>query len=419
MITKRLCRDISLAATITFSSFFPLANAQVMSMEGELLVSEGRIGGLIAATANRPIIETTLSTIKRIKGDGPGVWSYEWRQVGEYYESLGDQHAQQNNTEEALKNYKSALSLYGAGYLPGNYTTSERKSYERFRDVALKINHYLAHPFSVVEIPFEGKKIIAHLYLPKDVKKPPMVLYTGGTDGSKEKSYLTTQTLVAKGFAVVAFDLAGTGESMDWVARPDSHKLHKRVLDYFEGTGDYDFSRVGLLGGSFGGYYAVKMAAEDKRLKAVISHCGLVHSAFSVSPQALPAVLHSTPGAMIYSAIRRMGFDPDVLAEPGNLSAKAMKEFFDLADSFSLISQGIVGSDKKTIDIPLLIVNGTRDPVVSRQDIELVENAATDSETWLMGQAGHCAPNYMAVAKPDMLNWLVEKLNQSKRVAKH
>jgi len=412
MMIKSIFSHVIIGMILAGVGIVPQANAQTMSLDGKLQVSEGRIGGLVSATGNRPIVETTLAKIKRLEGDGPGVWSYEWRLIGEYYESLGDSFAKNGEIEKALKKYHGAVKLYGMGYMPGNYTPSERKSYMRFRDIAYKINNHLAHPFVLVKIPFEGKEIITHLYKPKGVKKPPLVLYTGGTDGSKEGSNSTTQTLAAEGIAVVTFDLAGTGESMDWFARPDSHKLHKRILDFFEESGDYDYSRVGLIGGSFGGYYAVRMAAEDKRLKAAINHCGLVHSAFQVPLEEMPRVLHSPSGAMISSAVRRMGFDPELLSDPAKLDPKTQSEFNSVAKSFSLIEQGVVGSGEKTIHIPLLIVNGTRDTVVSKSDIKLVEEAASNSETWLMGLAPHCAPNYMNSAHPDMMTWLVEKLNE-------
>jgi len=327
MMIKSLCLNLSIALSLVVGSYLPQASAQTMSLDGKLQVSESRIGALIAATGNRPIVETTLAKISHLEGDGPGVWSYEWRLIGEYYESLGDKYAEKGETETALKSYEGAVKLYGMGYLPGNYSPSERRSYARFRDIAYKINKYLAFPFEVVKIPFEGKEIIVHLYKPEGVKQPPLVLYTGGTDGSKEGSHDVTQTLGAEGMAVVAFDLAGTGESMDWLARPDSHKLHKRILDYFEATAEYDFSRVGMIGGSFGGYYAVRMAEEDKRLKAVIDHCGLVHSAFQIPIEAMPKVLHSPRGAMIVSAIRRMGFDPELMSEPGKLDPETSSEF--------------------------------------------------------------------------------------------
>ncbi|MBW2366893.1 MAG: alpha/beta hydrolase [Deltaproteobacteria bacterium] len=409
---------VSYIVTVVFLALVllsPRVNAQMMSLKGELLVAGGRIEGLILTTGDRETIETTLAKIKHIEGDGPGVWSYEWRLVGDNYEALGDKLAKVNKIQEALTNYEKAISVYSRGYLPGNYSPSERKSFIRFRDLALKMNQYLAYPFEVVKVPFEGKQIIVHLYKPKGVEKPGLVLCTGGIDGSKEGCKDTAQSLVPKGIAVAAFDLAGTGESTDWLLRPDSHKLHKRILDYFEAGGEYDFNRIGMFAGSFGGYYAIRMAADEKRLKAVVDHCGIVHSAFQVTPEAMRSVLHSAPGAMVYSTIRSMGFDPAIFDKPDESNAGQREAMLRLSSEFSLISQGVVGTGKETIQTPLLIVHSTNDAVVSEEDIELVEKAAANSETWVLGQGHHCAPCYMPVAKPHMVNWLVEKLNVSEK----
>jgi len=366
---------------------------------------EGRLGGLTAGVGNQAVVEMTTARINTFYGDGPGVWSYEWRNTGEYYESLADRHLQGGDGKLAKENYVRALILYKMGYMPGNFSPSELKAYGRFRDVMYKINDQLEFPFELVEIPFEGHTIVVHLYKPKNIDNPPLVLYTGGTDGAKETGENATQGLTSRGFAVAAFDLAGTGESMDWDTRPDSHKLHKRILDWFEKSGEFDFSRVGLIGGSFGGYYAVRMAAEDKRLKAVINHCGLVHSAFQMSPKDVPQALLSSSGPLLRSAMRRMGFDPD------NFDIEAFEKF-RVNDPFSLVQLGVVGTGETTIDIPLLTVNGANDAVVALDDMYMVDAAAAKGELWIIGRAAHCAPQEMGTVYPHMLDWLVEKLNE-------
>ncbi len=379
--------------------------ALTIDPDTEVIYSGGRVGGLIAGVGNRPVVEMTAARITTIYGDGPGVWSYEWRKTGEYYESLADGQLQAGDAELAKENYTRALRFYGIGYLADHFTPSEKRAYARFRDVMYKINDLLEYPFEVVEIPFEGHTIIVHLYKPKDIDNPPLVLYTGGTDGSKETSENATQGLASRGVAVAAFDLAGTGESLDWYTRPDSHKLHKRILDWFEKSGEFDFSRVGLIGGSFGGYYAVQMAAEDKRLKAAINHCGLVHSAFELPTAGVQQRLQSGSGAMLRSAMRRMGFDPD------NFDTEAFEERAE-KDPFSLVRRGIVGTGEITIEIPLLTVNGGNDAVVSLEDMHMVNAAAAKGELWIMGRAPHCAGRQMDTIYPHMLDWLVEKLNE-------
>ena len=381
----------------------PLTQAQVINDAGELVIAGGRNQSLGRQLKNQTVVDETSARIKTIHGDGPGVWAYEWRLLGEKYEKRGDVLAAAGNKAEAFETYDQAMSIYNHGYLPDNYTAAERKSFYRFRDLKLKMNQYLETPFEVVRVPFEGHEIVVHLYSPRGVKNPPLVVYTGGVDGSKEHAEPMSQLLPAAGIAMAAFDLAGTGESMDWFARPDSHKLHMRIIDYFAETGNFNMQRLGLWGGSFGGYYAIRMAADDKRLKAVVNYCGLVHSAFQVPPDAMPAALKSRTGALLRSSLRRMGFDPD------NLDVEEFRKFYQ-AQPFSLIDGGVVGTGRKTIHVPMLIVNGGRDDVVSQEDMKLVEAAASNSEMWILGTDPHCAPRYKNVALPQATGWLVEQL---------
>lgn len=189
---------------------------------------------------------------------------------------------------------------------------------------------------------------------------------------------------------------------MDWLARPDSHKLHKRLIDYFAATGKFDVERIGLWGGSFGGYYAIRMAAEDKRLKAVVNYCGLVHSAFQIPPEAMSVALKSRTGPLLRSAMRRMGFDPD-----GDLAP--FSKFYE-AYPFSLVDAGLVGTGKKTIHTPMLSLNGGRDDVVSLADMKMVEAATSQGEMWILGTDPHCAPRYAQIVQPQAIGWMVEQL---------
>jgi len=377
----------------------------------EMLNDKGRLGTIVRATNSNTIVEMTKDRITSVATNkqGPGTWGYEWRKLGEYYEIEGDELAKNGSSQEALRAYEAALVIYRLGYLPDNFFKEERLSYDRFKDVMYKINNHLKYPFEVVRIPFEGNEIVVHLYLPKNVPgtegKPPLVLYTGGTDGAKETGAYATQGLAERGIAVASFDLGGTGESMAWYATADAHKIHRRILDYFEAKQQFDYSRIGLIGGSYGGYYALMMAVDEPRLKAVVNVCGLVHSAFNIPATAIEKVMQN-PTASMRSAMRRLGYDPDNM-DFDHFNATIAKSPVSLKDL------GYVGTGEKTINIPFLTVNGTRDPIVSMDDFRLIEEATSQGEIWLLGQGLHCAPKYSSVVGPDIINWLDEQLNDT------
>ncbi|HAG98948.1 MAG TPA: alpha/beta hydrolase, partial [Ktedonobacter sp.] len=61
----------------------------------------------------------------------------------------------------------------------------------------------------------------------------------------------------------------------------------KYAIDYLESRPDVDSTRVGIMGVSFGGQFAVRAAAFEHRVKATIENCGPYNQAdnFKGRPQ--------------------------------------------------------------------------------------------------------------------------------------
>ncbi|MEE2777538.1 MAG: hypothetical protein VYE73_12355 [Acidobacteriota bacterium] len=104
------------------------------------------------------------------------------------------------------------MELFRFGYLPDNFTREERRSFGKFRDAYLAASRYFSWRFEVVEVPFEGNQIVVHLHRPIGVDRPPLVLYTGGMDGSKESGRGAAAELVARGFSLLHQGVVGSGE---------------------------------------------------------------------------------------------------------------------------------------------------------------------------------------------------------------
>src|SRR5262249_20103317 len=154
-------------------------------------------------------------------------------------------------------------------------------------------SRFFRHTLEVVRVPFEDAAIVVHLHLPAGDTQPPLVVWNGGTDWWKASYHGLIEALVSRGFAVAAFDLPGTGESTPWTLGLDSRRLHRRVFDFLEQSSRFDFTRVGMVGVSFGGHYAVRVAASEPRVKAVVNFCGPIRRAFSAPPEVLARLLAS------------------------------------------------------------------------------------------------------------------------------
>jgi pimeloyl-ACP methyl ester carboxylesterase len=223
------------------------------------------------------------------------------------------------------------------------------------------------------------------------------MLWTGGVDWWKAGYHALIEMLIRRGIAVAAFDLPGTGESAAWTAGLDDGKLHRHVLDHLEQSGHFDFNRVGMVGVSFGGNYAVRMAATEPRLKVAVNFCGPTQRVFNAPAGVLSLVMASPEGATLRAAARARGLSPGQDQAAG-------------AERFDFVRLGLLGESGR-IDIPILSVNGGRDPFAPPEDMELVLRSAPKGEVWRLGTSGHCAVEYGAVVWPQVFDWLEEKLS--------
>jgi pimeloyl-ACP methyl ester carboxylesterase len=94
------------------------------------------------------------------------------------------------------------------------------------------------------------------------------IVVHGGGDSFIEEFYLSVRRLVEEGFEVIMFEGPGQGEPLQKYNIKMTHeweKPTKAVLDYFQ------LNDVTLIGISLGGYFALRAAAFEKRIKRVIA----------------------------------------------------------------------------------------------------------------------------------------------------
>ena len=109
----------------------------------------------------------------------------------------------------------------------------------------------------------------------------PVVLHWGGVDGWKEDRRRPSEALHQMGLATMTIDMPGVGESPVLGSDPKAERTFSAALDYLETRADVDGSRLGVMGGSFGGYWGAKVAhVEAKRLKGAVDWGGGVHLTF-------------------------------------------------------------------------------------------------------------------------------------------
>jgi len=124
-----------------------------------------------------------------------------------------------------------------------------------------------------VGIPWRTRRLPAYLSVPHDATEPaPLVVMLNGATTTKEETFLWSDAFRNRGFAVLALDWPGTGEAAD--GQPLSSycdDMTDGILALAASEPNIDEGSVAFLGMSLGGVVAIRAAATDRRIGAVIA----------------------------------------------------------------------------------------------------------------------------------------------------
>jgi esterase FrsA len=309
----------------------------------------------------------------------PDEWAAKWSEYGHRYEAEADALTKSGAEKSALRRmYLLAFDYFRVARYPCPTSPGKETAYRRSLSVFRKAAQYFDPPLEIVEIPFEGKTLIGYLQLPRSVAKPPVVMHWGGVDGWKEDRTRAHGAMHEAGLAGFAIDMPGTGENPVVYTDPRAERFFSAFIDYLRTRKDIDATRLGVWGGSYGGYWAAKLAyVEAKRLKGAVFQGGNVHYGFQ-EKWMRPAVTERAsvalrgPRQLFESRARAMG-------------VKTLEEFLEAAPKLSLLEQGLLDQPSA----PLLGVNGKLDDQAPVEDIYLLMEHGSPKEARIYPEGGH------------------------------
>lgn len=141
-----------------------------------------------------------------------------------------------------------------------------------------------------VEFLSEGEKVVGNLYLPANYdadKDYPAVIVSGSWTTVKEQmSGLYARRLAEQGYVALAFDPRNFGESEGKVRfyENPTQKVEdiRSAVSYLQQRSDVNAGRVGALGICAGSMYTLMAAAEDERIRSVVTVASWLHDAEAV-----------------------------------------------------------------------------------------------------------------------------------------
>jgi dienelactone hydrolase len=290
-------------------------------------------------------------------------WAQEWSKIGLGYEEKADARAKAGAPgAELAELYMHAFDACRVGRYPTPNSPGKLQAYRHSLRMFRKAARYFTPPLEIVELPFDGdNKLIGYLQLPPGVNKPPAVLHWGGVDGWKEDRLRIAKAIMDQGLASLTIDMPGSGENPVLYGDPSAERTFLAWLEHLPRRGEIDGGRVGVWGGSFGAYWAARLAytAAD-RIKGAVFHGGNIHYGFQ-KEWLIPAF---TTGGATYL----FGAHSLLEARGRAMGTKTLEEFLEAAPRLSLKTLGLL--DKPSA--PILGVNGKLDDQAPVDDIYLL-----------------------------------------------
>jgi esterase FrsA len=326
-------------------------------VKAELLRRAGRFSPF--EDIRREDAERVMNALQSLDKDH---WAEEWSKVGFAYEEKGDARAKAGAPAAALAElYMQAFDACRVGRYPTPNSPGKLEAYRNSVRMFRKAAKHFDPPLEIIEPPFEGKTLIGYLQRPPGAAKPPVVLHWGGVDGWKEDRLHIAATVMAAGLASLTIDMPGTGENPVLYSDPAAERTFLTWLDHLAQRADLDGGSVGVWGGSFGAYWAARLAhVAPDRIKGAVFHGGNVHYGFQ-REWLIPAF---TTGGATYL----FGAHSLLEARSRAMGTTTLEEFLDVAPRFSLLSMGLL--DRPSA--PILGVNGKLDDQAPVDDIYLL-----------------------------------------------
>jgi 2,6-dihydroxypseudooxynicotine hydrolase len=326
-------------------------------------------------------LERVLGSITSLES-----WVDEWENLGITREQAAYAAIESGAPQEAVGHLLRAASAYNfAQYVVFLDTRRKRALHEacvRAYAMGAPLFDPPAIPFDVT---FRRRPMKGFLRLPPGRRPAPVLVLFNGTNAVKEEMHWWSDAALALGLATITFDGPGLGETfhrLSMVGEP--RPVGVEILNQIETRPELDPRAVGFLGMSLGGYLAIRMAAHDRRVKAVAA----------VSPPY---------SADIYWNVTLSGLRRE-LAGLYSIDEREMAKVIDritLADALPVLS------------CPLMVSGGGHDHITPGTEAwRIYEDACCDREIVYYPQGAHDCFNVIDDLRPRMVSWMAHQLER-------
>ncbi len=229
-------------------------------------------------------LQTLIDTVATIRSTEDEDWVPAWSTVAERFENKANAALARGDKAYARKNFLEAKTFYslarfpapfhsGSPICPPGMSAIKAHAYQKYLDCFHKATALRDEPQEVLKVRRDGKEAVGYLRLPKGASaknKVPAVLVMCGADMYKEDREKYADGATKEGMAALVVDAPGTGQT-SFDNTPESIVAWQAALDALQARPEIDGDRLGAFGVSRGGLWVMRLGAQDKRIKGLIS----------------------------------------------------------------------------------------------------------------------------------------------------
>lgn len=288
---------------------------------------------------------------------------------------------------KAIDAWVKAITYYQVSAFPG-HDPHRMRAYWRSRHLFDALIGAMVPTLGLgvehVDIPVGGGDTVrGYLVVPPGVGPHPVVLTTNGLEGTVQELAIPQLRYRDSGVAMFLMEMPGSYAYTDPM-RPASEAAYHRVIDHLAIDARLDGDRIAMVGVSFGGYWTARLAATNDRLACAIACGAPTHRSFHGGAL-------GTPQIILHALAKTVG-----AAHPidlvGKLRALSIRDLY------------------LDITIPLLVINGDHDTLMSTQDSSDLAHAAANATLLLYPDDDHCAMGHYRQWLDYSQHWLLEQL---------
>ena len=370
-------------------------------------------------------IGESLLVVSKMKSENAEEWVKNFYNLALRQENDARQRLNKNHYISSAEQFLKASNSYRAAEYFLHSSNPEHKIVGlKSQDCFLKYLELTYFHYKADFIEFNGLKLPYYFIAPNSSKKKrKTIIIISGFDGTREESFIQSGLAALKhGYNVVCFAGPGQMDSLRFnensYFQPDFNKSITKLLDKLENNTAIDFTRIALLGLSFGGYFASQTCCYESRIKALIANSPIIDLkkyVLGFSSESIDETNSNPEDDFTYSDIPNI---PDEIMPPSfkemvsnlllRFGNKSMFETLKYLNSFNILD------DFRNIQLPVLALIGEGEGVEPlsqyKQFIEGVKNASYYKFSVEDGADTHCQVTNLGFSNCVIYDWLDEIL---------